>query len=163
MRIAFGAMMLSIVYCLALASSNPWDLALGVILGLAVLLTFRAFLLAEPAAPASEAVKRAIHLPRLIVATAAEIVSGTVQVAGAVLSPRIPDRAGFVTIPDANRTSSGVVISGLLNTLSPGSVLIEVHPDPGSWTIHALDASDEQKVIEQAQEFYERFQRPVWP
>ena len=163
MRIAFGAVMLAVVYALALASANPWDLALGVTLGLAALLTFRQFLLAEPAEPAFDVVKRAVHLPRLIFATAAEIVRGTVQVARAVLSPRMPDRAGFVTIPDGNRSPSGVVLSGLLNTISPGSVLIELHPDSRNWTIHALDASDEQLVIDQAQEFYERYQRPVWP
>ena len=34
MRIAFGAVMLAVVYALALAPANPWDLALGVTPGL---------------------------------------------------------------------------------------------------------------------------------
>jgi multisubunit Na+/H+ antiporter MnhE subunit len=68
-----------------------------------------------------------------------------------------------VAIPNADRTPSGVIISGYLNTLSPGSVLIHPDPDAETWTIHALDVSDPQAVIENAQEFYERYQRPVWP
>jgi multisubunit Na+/H+ antiporter MnhE subunit len=57
----------------------------------------------------------------------------------------------------------GVDFSGFLNTLSPGSVYIGVDTDANSWVIHALDAEDSQEVATEAQEFYERYQRPVLP
>jgi multisubunit Na+/H+ antiporter MnhE subunit len=74
-----------------------------------------------------------------------------------------PANVGFVTIPDGRRTASGVMVSGLLDTLSPGSVLIEDDPLAGTWTIHSIDASDPQKTVSELERFYEHYQRPVWP
>jgi multisubunit Na+/H+ antiporter MnhE subunit len=108
-------------------------------------------------------VSRIGHLPQLVVGTGIDIVRGTVDVARAVLSPRIPREENFVTIPSADRTPSGVVVSGLLNTLSPGSVLIDIDPEAETWMIHAINASDEDALIEDVQTFYERYQRPIWP
>lgn len=163
MRIFLATTALMLIYALALASANPWDLAIGALLGLGLLRMFHEFLLPEPGASVAATVTRAIHLPKLIAATGADIVRGTVQVARIVLSPAPPNLSGFVEIPNDSRTETGVVVSGLLNTLSPGSVLISVDPDTESWTIHALDASDPEAVIEDAQDFYHRSQRPVWP
>ena len=163
MRYVFAIAVLAAVYALALASVDPWDLGFGALLGIGVVFGFKGFLFPEPGVAPSKVLQRSLRFPRLVLATLAEIMRGTWQVARAVLSPQIPDRAGFVAIPNADRTPSGVIISGYLNTLSPGSVLIHPDPDAGTWTIHALDVSDPQAVIENAQEFYERYQRPVWP
>ncbi|MGH2618627.1 MAG: Na+/H+ antiporter subunit E [Thermomicrobiales bacterium] len=163
MRFAAATAALTAVYALALASANPWDLGIGVAFSLAVLVTFRKFILAEPEIPPLLALQRAAHLPALILATGVDIVKGTVDVARAVLGMSPASRGGFVTIPQGNRTKTGVAISGLLDTLSPGSVLIDVDLDKESWTVHAIDATDNDAVRSDAERYYERFQRAVWP
>jgi multisubunit Na+/H+ antiporter MnhE subunit len=162
MRYLLATVGLTLVYALALASADPWDLGIGAALGLGVLLTFRTFLFVLPAVAPGNLWSRIVHLPRLTLATAATIVRGTIFVARAVLSQRLPQNAGFVAIPDGERTPSGVVMSGLLETLSPGSVLIDVDPASRTWTLHALDASNPDAVEAELEDFYERYQRPVW-
>lgn len=163
MRILLTTVVLAGVYALTLASADPWDLGLGAALGLGVTLLFRDFLFTEPAAAPARMLRRIAYLPNLVVGTVIDITRGTIEVARVVLSPKIPRNEGFVEIPNHGRTPSGVVVSGLLNTISPGSVLIDIDPVAETWTIHAIDVSDEEAVIDSAQRFYERYQRPVWP
>ena len=96
-------------------------------------------------------------------ATVVDIVRGTIDVAKVVLSPKIVSHGGLVEIPDGGRTTSGVIVSGLINTISPGSVLIDIDPESRDWTIHAIDASEPGEVVAKQQRFYERYQRPIWP
>ncbi len=163
MRYLVAICALAGIYALALASADPWDLWLGAVLGTTLVFGFRSFLFTKEEIPGIDLFRRLAQLPALAAATTAEIARGTVMVARAVLSPELPRHDGFVVIPDGERTATGVVVSGLLNTLSPGSVLIDIDPDVGSWTIHALDTTDAPGIVEDAQRFYERYQRPVWP
>ena len=163
MRIVFASAALTAIYALALASANPWDLGIGAALGLGTLLTFRGFLLAGEAISPYLILRRAAHFPALVLATAINIIRGTLQVARVVLTWLPPRDAGFVTIPQGERTDAGVVVSGLLDTLSPGTVLIDVDPAAQTWTVHALDASDEDAVRADVERMYDRYQRPVWP
>lgn len=163
MRIVLGTALLTLVYCLALASANPWDIGLGVVLGCFILFTFRRFLFQELAASPGNVLSRAVHFPVLVLATFANIVRGTIDVAKVVLSPRIESRGGLVEIPEGGRSVSGVIVSGMINTLSPGSVLIDIDPETRNWTIHSIDASHPEEIVAEQQSFYRRFQRPVWP
>jgi multisubunit Na+/H+ antiporter MnhE subunit len=163
MRVAIATAALTAVYALALASANPWDLATGAILGFAVLAMFRDFIFAPRTYAIGDVVRRVARFPALVGAIFLDIVRGTVDVGRAVLSPLSPSAAGFVKLPIGERTDEGVVISGLLDTLSPGSVLIDIDPEERTWTIHALDVSDPEAVRENAERLYQRFQRPIWP
>ena len=151
------------VYALALASADPWDLGIGALLAACVLLVFGRYILQGESLPVAVMASRAVRFPRLAVATFANIVRGTVQVSRAVLGVSSPRNAGFMHIPQGDRTDSGVVISGLLDTLSPGTVLIDIDPVHRTWTIHALEAGDEAALRAEIARFYTRFQRPVWP
>jgi multisubunit Na+/H+ antiporter MnhE subunit len=162
-RMALSAAGLTAIYCLALASADPWDVAIGALLSLIVLVAFHPFLFVLPPRPVPELIARLAHLPRLMLATTANIINGTFAVARVVLTPGPVRGPGLVTIPIGKRTPSGVAMSGLLDTLSPGSVLIDVDPASGTWTIHALDATAPGEVIADVQEFYDRYQRQVWP
>jgi len=162
-RIAIATAILTGIYALALASADPWDLALGAALGLCVALTFRGFVLAGAALPARDVARRLVGLPALLMATLAEVARGTVAVARAVLVPARARHAGFVVLPVLEETETGVAMTGLLTTLSPGSVLIDVDPRAQTRTMHVLDASSPDETAEQVRRFYERFQRPVWP
>jgi multisubunit Na+/H+ antiporter MnhE subunit len=163
MRTLIGTVLLAVIYCLALASADPWDIGAGMVLAFLVLRGFRAFIFSEPSPSESNVVSSLLHLPRLMIAVFVEIVRGTVNVARAVLAPRLPESDGFVSIPVGARSEMGVDFSGFLNTLSPGSVYIGLDTDANSWVIHALDAEDAQQVAAEAQDLYERYQRPVLP
>ncbi len=163
MRTLIGTVLLAVTYCLALASADPWDIGLGLVLGFLVMRGFRGFLFPEPAPAGINFLARLAHLPALIIAVFVEIVRGTVNVARAILSPQLPETHGFVSIPIGSRTEQGVDFSGFLNTLSPGSVYIGIDTDANSWVIHALEAEDAQEVASDAQAFYEKYQRPVLP
>jgi multisubunit Na+/H+ antiporter MnhE subunit len=163
MRVVVATAALTAVYALALASANPWDLATGAILGLAVLAVFRDFIFAPRTFAFGDVVRRVARFPALVGAVFLDIVRGTVAVGRTVLTPVLPDTAGFVKLPIGDRTDEGVVISGLLDTLSPGSVLIDIDPAERTWTIHVLDASDPDVVGDNAERLYQRFQRPIWP
>jgi multicomponent Na+:H+ antiporter subunit E len=163
MRMVMGTALLALVYCLALASANPWDIGLGAVFGFTILCIFRTFLFLEPTTSPRYVLTRAIHFPALVAVTTVDIVRGTIDVARIVLSPKIVSRGGLVEIPDGGRTTSGVIVSGLINTLSPGSVLIDIDPESLDWTIHVVDASHPEEIVAHQQSFYERFQRPIWP
>jgi multicomponent Na+:H+ antiporter subunit E len=163
MRTLIGTALLAVTYCLAMASTDPWDIGMGLVLGFLVLRGFRTFIFPEPSPAGSSLLRSLVHMPRLIIAVFVDVVRGTVSVARAVLSPQLPANDGFVSIPVGTRSEEGVDFSGFLNTLSPGSVYIGVDTDANSWVIHALDVEDGQKVASDAQAFYEQYQRPVLP
>jgi multisubunit Na+/H+ antiporter MnhE subunit len=163
MRVMMAAVVLTAVYALALASANPWDLAMGAILSLVVLSAFREFIFAARPFSLAETARGLARFPALVAAVSLDVVRGTIDVARAVLSPTVPESADFVDLPIGDRTPQGVVISGLLDTLSPGSVLIDIDTTDGAWTIHTLDAADPDAVRANAERLYQRFQRPIWP
>lgn len=163
MRTLIGTVLLALTYCLALASADPWDIGMGLVLGYLVLRGFRSFIFPTSAPPAVALLSSIVHMPRLIFAVFLDIVRGTVNVARAVLSPQLPDDGGFVSIPVGFRSEEGVDFSGFLNTLSPGSVYLGIDTDADSWVIHAMDAQNGENVAADAQEFYEKYQRPVLP
>ena len=163
MRFLFATMALTLVYALALASADPWDVGIGAAISVMVLLAFRRFIFPEEQLPPRLVVRQALRFPLLAVATAANIVRGTVQVTRAVLGWTSARNAGFVVVPRGDRSDTGMVINGLLETLSPGSVLVDIEPDADAWTIHVLQAEDQDVVRADVDRFYDRFQRAVWP
>jgi multisubunit Na+/H+ antiporter MnhE subunit len=163
MRVISGTTLLTIIYCLSLGSTSPWDIGIGAVLALGILYTFRNFLFHGPSPAMGDVPSRAIHFPMLVLATVFDIVRGTLDVAKVVLRPAMASQGGMVEIPEAGRTASGVVVSGLINTISPGSVLVDIDPQTLNWTIHCVDASKPEKVVAWQQSFYDRFQRSVWP
>lgn len=163
MRFVFAVAGLAAIYALALASADPWDLGIGTALSVCVLLAFGRFILPGKALPPLLVLQRAARFPALLFGAAVLIVRGTVQVARAVLGWTSARNADFVVVPRGDRTASGVVINGLLDTLSPGSVLVDIDPVDDTWTIHALQAADKDAVRAEIDWFYDRFQRPIWP
>jgi multicomponent K+:H+ antiporter subunit E len=162
-RILLATAGLTAVYTMTLASADPWDIAGGAVLGLAVLLAFREFLFGSREGEPALTLGGALGFPLLALATAADIVRGTIAVAKAVFSRAGPTSAGFVTIPDGDRTATGLAVNSLLVALSPGSVPVASDRDAGTWTIHVLDAADPDAVRDDVDRLYYRYQRSVWP
>ncbi|MFM9105432.1 MAG: Na+/H+ antiporter subunit E, partial [Chloroflexota bacterium] len=88
---------------------------------------------------------------------------GSVQVAACVAGLRTVGNAGVVRVPYGARTPRGVAVSGVVLTLAPGSVLVDLDDERREMIVHAIDASDPQAVIDGIQAFYERWQRRVFP
>jgi multisubunit Na+/H+ antiporter MnhE subunit len=167
MKYVFAVLALSVIFVLTLASIDPWDFVIGAGLSIAMLVLFRAVPLT-----AGNTVRRA-DTPNLLTrigwffpfcAKAAwDIIRGTWLVFLIVSGIRKLEHPGIVLVPIGDRTPTGVAISALISTLSPGTVMMEIDFAQGVMLIHAIDASDPDQVRADHQEFYDRYQRHVFP
>jgi multicomponent Na+:H+ antiporter subunit E len=146
------------VYLLTLGSLHPADIALGLLVSGALVLLLRGRL-PTPGGPPG----RWWGLPRLVAAVIADITRGTWDVALRVLHLRSFDTPGIVTVPYGERSPRGVAVTGLLVGLSPGSMLLDVDHERGVMLFHVVDASRPDAVRAQIDNFYDRYQRKVWP
>ncbi len=92
-----------------------------------------------------------------------DIIVGTWQVALVVLGLRPLQAPGIVKVPIGSRSPLGVTVSSLVESLSPGSILIDVDWDERLMYFHVIDASTPDRVRAKVQRFYERYQRRVFP
>jgi multisubunit Na+/H+ antiporter MnhE subunit len=90
-----------------------------------------------------------------------DVVEGTWEVALVTLHFRPLVSPGIVKVPVGERTSTGVAVSALVTTLSPGAFLIEANED--FMLLHVIDAADPDAVREKHEDFYQRYQRKVFP
>ncbi len=151
------------IYALALASADPWDLAIGAALAMLVLLRFHRYILPDPALPLGVVLSRVARSPMLAARTMAEIARGTIQMTRIVLGLTASRKAGFVVAEQGDRSNLGVIVNGMLETLSPGSILVDIEDSDATWTLHVLDATDQDTARAGLDRSYDRFQRPVWP
>jgi multicomponent Na+:H+ antiporter subunit E len=79
-----------------------------------------------------------------------ELALANYQVAKLVLSPRLPIRPGFISIPLDARTD--FEITGFANsiTLTPGTISVHIPDDHRSIVIHAIDVGDDVDALRQA-------------
>lgn len=154
---------LALVYVLTLASSDPVDLATGLLLGLSLTALLGWRMRPSPAGPAISPIARTLWFPIFAGAVLADVFHGTWDVALRVLHLRELKRPGLVRVPIGERSEHGIAVSALATTLSPGTVLIEIDRARGDLLLHVIDASDPDDVRERLQRFYDRYQRRVFP
>lgn len=70
---------------------------------------------------------------------------------------------GIVEVPITGRSASGVAVSALVTTLSPGSVLVDIDWRRRVMLFHVFDANDAHAVYLAEHDFYMRYQRQVFP
>lgn len=162
-RVVLSLALLTLVYVLTLASLDPWDLALGLGASAVALVVFRRFLFGERVTPIDRLGRRALALPKLVWRVLADITVGTWRVAAVVLHLRPLEHPGIVAIPLGERSDVGAVVSAFAGTLSPGEYLVDIDWDERRLLMHVLDASDPDSVRASFAEFYERYQRKVFP
>lgn len=159
---AFTLLLLTLVYLLVLGSFEPADIAMGVVISGALIFGTRKFSFREkPTSP--NLLSRFVHFWPFAVAEVWNIVTGTWAVALVTLHIRSLVSPGIVAVPIGERTPTGVAVSAQCTTLSPGTFLVDVDWERGVMLIHALDASDPDEVRRDHQEFYEKWQRKVFP
>ena len=162
-RVVTSLIALVLVYLLALASLQPWDVAFGALAAGGLLLAARDYLFGGRPAPLRGLGRRALAFLPFAAATAWDVVRGTWMGALVVLHLRPLRRPGIVAVPIAERTPLGVAVSALVTTLSPGAFLVDVDWEAATMLIHVLDASDPDAVRAAHQSFYRRYQRHVFP
>ncbi|WP_223640347.1 Na+/H+ antiporter subunit E [Corallococcus sp. EGB] len=154
---------LALLYALMVGSFHPVDLGVGAVLAQGVM---RLFPLAgqPPVLSVREHWRRTLHLPRFGWALAVLVTKSCFLVLTVIFGPRDRARhAGVVEVPMGERTARGVQVSSWVMSLAPGTVLLELDWKKRVMRIHALDASDPDRLRQQQDDFYRRYQRAVFP
>lgn len=154
---------LTAVYALVLASLHPWDLATGAALSGVLLVGSRQFLFGGWPGRLEGFVPRCLAFIPFAAAVIREVLVGTWNVAAVVLHLRPLSHPGIVAVPIEDRTLTGVAVTALVDTLSPGSVLVDVDWDRHVMLIHVIDAGNPEAIREQHRDFYRRYQQHVFP
>ena len=173
-RYLLAAVLLTLTYAFVLASFDPWDLMAGAALAAALLVVFGNSVFGGPTASGESASDRdRVRGPGLLgrvaafgplaAAAAWTIIEGTWEVTLVTLHLRKLDRPGIVAVPVGERTPTGVAVSALITTLSPGTFLVDVDEERGVMLIHTINAGEPEVVREAHQEFYRHYQRKVFP
>lgn len=160
---ALAVLLLAAAYLLTLASVHPLDVAVAVAVSVCVLYGLHRFLLSDPPLPGLELLRRALRLPPFVLVVLREIVVGTWHVALIVVGLRPLAKPGIVQVPIGDRTPTGVAVTTLAITLSPGELLVDVDWSRGLMLIHVIDAQDPDRIRDRYERIYERFQRGVFP
>ncbi len=160
-RAGLAFLLLTLVYAMVLASFHPLDLLFGAVLSGALLYVFRSFVFGGGPDPLPGVLGRCAAFLPFAWAIARDVVKGTWEVALVVLHFRPLVSPGIVKVPIGDRTPTGVAVSALVTTLSPGAFLIEANEE--FMLIHFLDAADPDAVRERQEDFYQRYQRKVFP
>ncbi|MBA2276509.1 MAG: Na+/H+ antiporter subunit E [Chloroflexia bacterium] len=155
--------LLTTVYALTLASLAPLDLLTGAVLGGLLLWLSRSVVLPAARPDGPTVLRRAVAFVPFALAVAGEIIVGTWRVARVVLGLRPLTAPGIVKVPIGERSATGVVATGLVESLSPGSVLIDIDREERVLLFHFIDAADPDAERTRMQRFYERYQRHVFP
>ena len=160
--VIFTLVLLTLAYLLVLGSFKPWDIAMGIVISGVLILGTRRFSFREkPSSP--NLLSRFVHFWPFLVAEVWNIVTGTWDVALVTLHLRPLVSPGIVAVPIGERTPTGVAVSAQCTTLSPGTFLVDVDWERGVMFIHAIDAGDPDEVRREHQEFYDKWQRKVFP
>ncbi|HEU5433166.1 MAG TPA: Na+/H+ antiporter subunit E [Thermomicrobiales bacterium] len=162
-RIVLSTVLLTGVYLLTLASRDPWDIAIGGVVALALVLATRRFSFSRPAAPIARFWPRLLAFPAFIVAVSIDIARSTGKVASISSGLRPLRVPGVIDVPMGERTPLGVVVTALVTTISPGSVLLDLDWDARIMRFHAIDAADPEAFRAAQAELYRRYQRFVFP
>lgn len=162
-RALFSIVLLTLVYALVLASFKPWDLGIGAAVSGVLFLTARGYLFGgEPEMGGSLPGRVAAFVP-FAAAVIRDVVVGTWEVALITLHLRPLESPGIVAIPLGERSPTGVAVSALVMTLSPGEFLVEVDWERKVMLMHVIDAVNPDAIRHKHDEFYRRYQRKVFP
>lgn len=163
-RFLVSLVLLTLLWGLALTSFEPVDLLIGALLSAALLWFLRGFLFTEGlSVPLRGLPRRLVGLVPFALAVLLDVIRGTWEVTRVCLRLRPLRRPGIVAVPMGKRSETGVAVTALAMTLSPGSVLVDIDWDRRVLFFHFLDASDPEKLRAQQERMYDRWQRHVFP
>ncbi len=142
-RNLFMVLLLTLVYALTLASFKPLDLLTGALLASVLLVATRGKLFRGSSVGPLEMLRRLLAFWPFVLRVAWDVLEGTWLMLLIALRIRPLREPGIAEVPFGKRSHSGVIVTTLVTTLSPGSFLVDI-----DW---------ERRVM------YERYQRHVFP
>ena len=154
---------LTLLYALALASFAPLDLLFGALLSTALVFTSRRFVFGDRHDEQVPLHRRAVAFAPFALAVFWQVLGGTWEVALITLHLRPLRRPGIVEVPIDGRTQAGVAVWAVVVGLTPGSYFVDVCRERGSVLIHVIDAGEPAAFRRQQEDFYDRYQRKVFP
>lgn len=92
-----------------------------------------------------------LALIRYTVVLAYDLVVSGIQVARIVLKPGRTLRPGIIIIPSKNQSEVAQALNAHAITLTPGEIVVEI-TDDGTMYTHCLNATESQKLVDDAQE-----------
>ncbi|MDO3720495.1 Na+/H+ antiporter subunit E [Marinobacter sp. chi1] len=98
---------------------------------------------------------RAWRMPLYLLRVIRDIVIASIEVAWLILSPRKP-RPAFISYPLELEHPLAISILASTISLTPGTVSADVSDDNKLLLIHALDAENDQEVIDTIRNHYEK-------
>ena len=163
MTVVFGA----IIYVFTLGSTDPLDLLVGAVLAAGVASLIRQFMIKsrvrETTDQSPPVWKRVLWLPVFLVVVFREIVVGTWDVLLYTIGIRSFENAGIIRIPIGERTRSGIAVTAWAVTVAPGSAYVETDYETNEMLIHVLESDHAAEIREAYQQFYDRYQRQIFP
>ncbi|WP_445156868.1 Na+/H+ antiporter subunit E [Halomonas sp. E14] len=144
------SLVLLVVWLLMVRSIAPGQLLLGAFLAVVIPLLTQNFWDPLPR------VKHPLKLAWFVLVVLYDIVKANIHVSLLILLPKREPHPGFVEYP--LEVTDRLTITLLANTITmtPGTVSTNVRLDGSSLLIHVLDMTDEQALIREIRERYER-------
>ena len=160
-RMALASLLLVITYVLVVGSFTAWDFAFAAIVSVALVASTRALVLpAEAREP--PLIGRVLRFPSFAAAVVGSVATGAFRVLRLVAgSDAFRPGVLVLRLPDATRT--GLVVFGLVQTLAPGSVLLDVRAPQRELVFYVLGHTTPDRLRAEFLRFYRRWQRPVFP
>lgn len=146
------SLILFITWLLMVRSVTLGQLLLGVILAVGIPLLTRKFWLPFPR------VKHPIKLLRFLLCVLGDIVVANLHVSLLILTPKREPHPGFIEYPLQVRDRLAITLLANTITMTPGTVSTNIRLDQTSLLIHVLDMRDEQQLV---REIHERYERPL--
>lgn len=160
-RVLFFVVLLTGVYAMVLASFHPLDLLFGAVVSGALVYTSRQVVFGSQPDPLPGLARRCVAFFPFAGAVVQDVVAGAWEVALVTLHLRPLASPGIVKVPVGERTPTGVAVTALVMTLSPGAFLIEANDE--HMLMHLINAGDPDAFRQECEDFYQHYQRKVFP
>lgn len=156
-------LLLVLLYALVLNSFAPADLLSGLLLSIALLLLARRYVFQHESLLRPHPLRRLLAFFPFSWAVLKETVAGTWRVLLILLRLRPLRKAGIVSVPMGERTRQGVLVTAYVMTFTPGSFLVDLDWDQREMFFHVLDATSPADIQLSFEQFYRRYQEPIFP
>ena len=151
-----GGLVLVAIFLLLLPEPKPLDIVLAIVVAAVAMAAV------GPSPLEGGTGRRSpVAFVRLFLWVAVDTLRGTARVAAAVLGLRPPRRPGAVVIEVEPCSEEALVLTGVLMTISPGSILLRADADRGELEIHVVDGDDPDRVRGQIRELHDLVLRTV--